>query len=214
MFDLKVLYEDNHIIAVYKPHGVLSQGDASGDVSIMDHIKDYLSVQYNKPGAVYLGLVHRLDRVTAGVMIFARTSKAASRLSAQIRERDFHKEYEAIIEGALPVGQTGTLQHFLVKDASTKKASVYDTPRKNSREALLKYTVLESRDTTSRVHIILHTGRFHQIRAQFSHIGHPLVGDVKYGAQRQRKDRAVLLTCTKIVFTHPTTAEAITITSP
>lgn len=206
---MQVLYEDNHLIVVVKEAGILSQGDQSGSRSIMDDIKDYISEKYQKPGNVYLGLVHRLDRNVAGIMVFARTSKAASRLSEAIRNRDFDKGYTAFVSGEIPLGQDMSLTSHLRKDARIRKAFVFNSPQNDTQEARLTLTPLSHRQGNTEVKINLETGRFHQIRAQLSHIGHPIVGDTKYGAERPLKDRSIKLFCTHLSFDHPTSKEGL-----
>lgn len=179
--DLQVLYEDNHIIAVYKPAGVLVQGDDSGDATLMDAVKLYLKQAHHKTGNVFLGLVHRLDRPVAGIVVFGKTSKGASRLSEQIRNRTFKKTYHTLVCGA-PLTQSGTLVNWLKKDERTNTVKVYDREVEDSLRAELDYEVVEKRGDKSLLKINLKTGRPHQIRAQLSHLGCPIVGDVKYGA--------------------------------
>lgn len=205
MEKLNVIYEDNHVIVVVKPSGVPSQADKSGDLDMLTLVKSYIKEKYNKPGEVYLGLVHRLDRMTSGLMVFARTSKAASRLSNSIREGDFKKEYIAAVTGKL--NECGTLENYLVKDERNNISSVVNEEKKNAKLAKLEYkvvgnTVYKDRDY-SYVRIKLYTGRHHQIRVQFSHIGHTLYGDVKYGGQ---KGDLALVACS-LKFIHPTKDE-------
>jgi len=198
-----ILYEDNHLIVCVKPAGVLSQRDIRGGDDMLTILKDYIREKYRKPGNVFLGLVHRLDQNVGGVMVFARTSKAAARLSAAIRERDVTKRYRAVVEGLLPVGAAGTLSDRLAKDESTRTAVVSDA----GKEALLDYVVLAAgeRDGVPRtlLDITIRTGRFHQIRAQFAHAGHPVVGDVKYGAKPASEGLA--LHAVELSFDHPVT---------
>lgn len=205
MEKLNVIYEDNHVIVVIKPSGVPSQADKSGDIDMLTLIKAYIKEKYNKPGEVYLGLVHRLDRMTSGIMVFARTSKAASRLSNSIREGDFKKEYVATLTGNLE--QAGILENYLFKDERTNISSVVDGNKKNAKLAKLEYKVIGHTKYNEKeytyVRIKLYTGRHHQIRVQFSHIGHPLFGDIKYG--RIKGDLA-LVACS-LKFIHPTKDE-------
>ena len=175
MTKLDILYEDNHIIVVFKPAGILSQADKSGDVDMLTIIKSYLKEKYNKPGNVYLGLVHRLDRPVSGIMVFAKTSKAASRLSEEIRNNKMHKKYLAIIHGYLDVKE-GTLVNRIEK-LDNKKVLI-DTPK--GKEAVLNYKVIKEKNNLSLVDINLVTGRYHQIRLQFASINHPLYGDYLY----------------------------------
>lgn len=202
MEKVKVVYEDNHVIVVIKPAGVPSQADKSGDVDMLSLVKEYIKEKYNKPGAVYLGLVHRLDRMTSGLMVFAKTSKAASRLSNNIREGDFKKEYLAAVTGNLQ--GSGKLENYLFKDERTNTSQVVTENKKNAKLAKLEYNVVGN--TTHKdvdytyVRIKLYTGRHHQIRVQFSHIGHPLYGDIKYGGI---KGELALVACS-LKFIHPT----------
>ncbi len=184
--NLNVLYEDNHFIAVYKPAGMLVQGDHSGDPTLIDEVKYYLKQKYNKPGNVFLGMVHRLDRPVSGIVIFGKTSKGASRLSEQIRNHTIQKIYHALVLG-IPKESRGTLINFLKKDTQKNFVRVYDSAVEGSLRAELDYEVVESKNGKSIVKIILKTGRPHQIRSQLAHMGHPIVGDVKYGAPDQRE---------------------------
>jgi len=207
MEKLNVIYEDNHVIVVIKPAGVPSQADKSGDVDMLTLTREYIREKYNKPGNVYVGLVHRLDRMTSGLMVFAKTSKGASRLSNSIREGDFKKEYIAVVHGKLE--QNETLENYLFKDERTNISSVVNESKKNAKLAKLEYSVLghtmyKGKEYTY-VKVKLHTGRHHQIRVQFSHIGHPLYGDVKYGGIKGE----LALVASKIRFIHPTKDEVM-----
>ena len=199
MTKLDILYEDNHIIVVFKPAGILSQADKSGDVDMLTIIKSYLKEKYNKPGNVYLGLVHRLDRPVSGIMVFAKTSKAASRLSEEIRNNKMHKKYLAIIHGYLDVKE-GTLVNRIEK-LDNKKVLI-DTPK--GKEAVLNYKVIKEKNNLSLVDINLVTGRYHQIRLQFASINHPLYGDYLYNKKDTNK---LALVCYSLSFIHPTTKE-------
>ncbi len=180
MSNIKVLYEDNHLIAVEKPVGMLTQGDKSGDVSLMDEVKKYLKEKYKKPGNVFLGLVHRLDRNVSGIVVFAKTSKGASRLSKQFRNGEIEKTYHAVVSGKMKKNK-GIMKNFIVKKET--KAEVFDSYKNGSKEAELSYEVLNSNDKCSFLKIILKTGKFHQIRAQMAHLGNPIIGDIKYGSK-------------------------------
>ena len=195
MTKLDILYEDNHIIVVFKPAGILSQADKSGDVDMLTIIKSYLKEKYNKPGNVYLGLVHRLDRPVSGIMVFAKTSKAASRLSEEIRNNKMHKKYLAIIHGYLDVKE-GTLVNRIEK-LDNKKVLI-DTPK--GKEAVLNYKVIKEKNNLSLVDINLVTGRYHQIRLQFASINHPLYGDYLYNKKDTNK---LALVCYSLSFIHP-----------
>jgi len=200
---LRVLYEDNHLIAVYKPAGVLVQGDITGDPNLMDQVKEYLKNKYHKPGNVFLGLLHRLDRPVAGIVLFAKTSKGAARLSEQIRNHQVKKIYQAEVLGKMPKN-SGTLINYLAKDEVRKIALVFDAPKAKSQKAELKYKVIKQNKDTSLLEIELVTGRFHQIRAQLAHIKHPIKGDVKYGATKSLPDGKIALYATSLTFKLPT----------
>lgn len=209
MARMKILYEDNHLIAVYKPAGMLVQGDATGDVCLMDEVKKYLKETYQKPGNVFLGLLHRLDRPVQGIVLFAKTSKGASRLSEQFREHTIQKIYTAVVSGEPK--KSGTLVHWISKDENKNKVEVFDKETRDALRAELSYEVVKSDGKHSLVKITLKTGRPHQIRAQFSHIGHPLVGDTKYGGE---KNKELLLAATELSFDTATTGERQTIAVP
>lgn len=211
-FPLKVLYLDNHLIAVNKPAGMLTQPDDTGKTSLMDLVKDWIKAEYKKPGNVFLGLVHRLDRPVSGVVIFGRTSKGASRLSEQFRQRTTQKTYRALVEGT-PQPERASLTHYLRKGKSLK-ATVFPRPTPDAKEAVLDYEVIEIFASTSLLDIHLHTGRFHQIRAQLAFIGHPIVGDKKYGANSTLPEGGIALHARRIVFNHPTSKEEIVIDAP
>jgi 23S rRNA pseudouridine1911/1915/1917 synthase len=207
--DLKVLYEDNHIIVVEKPVNIPSQGDKTGDEDMLTIIKQYIKEKYNKPGEVYLGLVHRLDRPTGGVMVFARTSKAASRLSEQVRNKDFEKKYLCIVDGKME-NEKGTYKDFLLKNEKTNTSKVVPEGTKNSKEAILDYEVVKYNEeiNLSVVKVYLHTGRHHQIRVQFASRNHSLCGDQKYGTRGRGKQ--LCLWAYSLSFYHPTTKEKLT----
>jgi len=199
---LKVLYEDNHLIAVFKPAGVLVQGDETGDKCLMDEVKEYLKKKYNKPGNVFLGLLHRLDRPVSGVILFAKTSKGASRLSEQIRNYKVKKVYQALVEGK-PKNKQGILINYLKKDEQKNFVTVFDAPTDGALKAELDYEVIGD----NLLQINLKTGRPHQIRAQLAHIGHPIVGDTKYGSKKRYKDGQIALCATELTFETATTKE-------
>lgn len=202
MNNLEVLYEDNHIIVVFKPANILSQGDITGDIDILTIIKDYIKQKYNKPGNVYLGLVHRLDRPVQGVMVFAKTSKAASRLSAQIQNHEFKKQYLAIINGILPE-KKGEFCDYLEKLGN---GNTVVTDGSYGKKSILRYEVLKVVDGCSLVRIELVTGRHHQIRVQFASRGYPLVGDQRYG----KSDLKQICLCSYFLsFVHPTSKERL-----
>lgn len=206
----KIVFEDNHVLVAVKPAGVLSQSDGSGAPDILNTIKDYIKVRDNKPGNVYLGLIHRLDRNVEGVMVFAKTSKAASRLSEQVRNRKVTKKYRAEVTGTLS-NKSGTLTNYLLKNEKTNITKVFDRDPgiKDAKLSTLDYEVMEEKTfqgkTTTLVDVKLGTGRSHQIRVQFAHIGHPLVGDVKYKGPAD--GGKIHLQSYLIGFFHPVTKE-------
>lgn len=199
---INVIYEDNHLIVVEKPINMLAQSDNTNDKDLLTLLKEYIKNKYNKPGNVYLGLVHRLDRPVGGIMVFAKTSKAASRLSNQIREKTFKKTYNAVVIGNIP--ENGTLCDKLYKD--TKNNIVYVSDK--GKEAILKYNKLSYKDGMSLVNINLLTGRSHQIRVQFMNYGYPLYGDNKYN-KNAKSGEQIALFAKKIEFIHPTTKEKL-----
>lgn len=211
MNKLKVLYEDNHIIVVEKMPNIPSQADKTEDIDMLKIIKEYLKEKYNKPGDVYLGLVHRLDRPVGGIMVFAKTSKAASRLSEQIRNKTFKKEYLAIVDGRLESNK-GTIENYLLKNEKNNISKVVKEGTKNSKYAKLDYEVIKynSEINLSLLKIYLYTGRHHQIRVQLSNIGHSICGDQKYGTRGRGKQ--ISLWAYKISFEHPIKKEMITFT--
>ena len=208
MNKLNVLYEDNHIIVVVKEPGIPSQADKTKDADMLTIIKEYLKEKYNKPGNVYLGLVHRLDRSVGGVMVFAKTSKAASRLSEQVREKQVKKNYIAVVKGKFE-NSKGIMQDYLAKDSKINKSFVTNKDDKNAKFSELEYEVIkyDERTNMSLVKINLKTGRHHQIRVQFSSRGHSLCGDTKYGTRSRSKQLA--LWSYKLSFYHPTTKEKL-----
>lgn len=203
---INVLYEDNHILCVEKPVNVPVQEDDSHDLDLLTMCKNYLKEKYNKPGNVYLGLVHRLDRPVGGVMIFAKTSKAASRLSDAVRTRTIQKEYLAVLDGN--TSGSHTLTDYLKKD--TKKNRVFVTNEKEGKKSVLDYDVLDQRDNKTLVHILLHTGRSHQIRVQFSSRNLPLVYDQRYN--QHTKKGQIALYAYRLTFVHPVKKEQMCIT--
>ena len=203
---IPIIYEDNHLLVVEKPVNMPTQGDSSKDPDLLETLKEDIKVRYQKPGNVYLGLVHRLDRPVGGVMVFAKTSKAASRLSEQVRSRSFGKKYLAVVHKTpTPVG--GRLEHYLAKNRATNIVQIVKASTNEGKQAILEYKVLETKDMMSLVYVELLTGRSHQIRVQFSAIGHPLYGDQKYGAQVNKPGQQIALWSHEIRFLHPTTKE-------
>ena len=203
---LNIIYEDNHLLVVEKPSNIPVQEDSSKDIDMLTLLKDYRKTNENKPGEAFIGLVHRLDRPVSGIMVFAKTSKAASRLSEQIRQNAFHKTYIAIVEGALP--PKGKFEDYLRKNEKENKS--YVTTKEKGKYSCLEYQVLSTKDNFSLVEINLITGRSHQIRVQFSSRNHPLIGDSKYGHNPNNID--IALFAKSITFTHPTTKEHLTFT--
>lgn len=206
MKQLKILYEDNHIIVVEKPPNIPSQGDKTNDENMLDIIKRYIKEKYNKPGNVYVGLVHRLDRPVGGVMVFAKTSKAASRLSEQVRNKIFKKEYLAIVDGKLE-NKSGTLEDYLLKNEKNNMSKVVPENTKNAKYAKLDYEVLkyDSDINLSVLKVLLHTGRHHQIRVQLANSGHSICGDQKYGTRGRGKQ--ISLWAYSLTIAHPITKE-------
>ena len=200
---LEILYEDNHLIVAIKPAGILSQEVQTKDADMLTLLKYYIKDKYNKPGNVYLGLVHRLDRMTGGVMVFAKTSKAAKRLNEQIVKKDFSKRYYAIVDGIIETGNT--LKNYLIKDE--KEVRSYIGNSNNGKLAILDYNVIKILNNKTLLDINLITGRHHQIRVQFSHLKHPLVGDVLYGGSHYSQ---LILYAYEISFKHPITNDRLT----
>ena len=197
---LKVLYEDNHIIVVIKPYNIPSQSDKTNDIDILSLVKEYIKEKYQKPGNVYVGLVHRLDRPVGGIMVFAKTSKAASRLSESIRNKSFSKTYLAVVNGKFEK-QNGILENYLWKDEALNMSKVVSKDKKGAKLARLTYEVLAEKNDLSLVKINLETGRHHQIRVQFSNAGHSLYGDQKYGKDSMGKQ--IALWAYRLEFKHP-----------
>lgn len=207
----KIIYEDNHVIVAVKPAGILSQSDITGDPDMLTILKEYIKKRDNKPGNVFMGLVHRLDRPVSGVMVFAKTSKAASRLSLQIREHTFTKKYRAVVNGHMTPAD-GRLTDWLVKDPSSNTVRVVSAGASGARKSELDYHVISSKEGFSLVDIDLRTGRSHQIRVQLSNAGFPIVGDSKYGSSGDRGD--LCLQSYVIGFNHPTKGDRLEFTLP
>jgi 23S rRNA pseudouridine1911/1915/1917 synthase len=206
---LHVVHEDNHCIAVVKPAGLLTAGDRTGDVSLVDQVRDYLRVKYKKPGNVFVGIVHRLDRPVGGVVLFARTSKAASRLSEQFRSGRVEKVYEALVEGRV-TSREGLLEDRLVKDHKKNVVRRSSAANLRARESQLSYRRLRTSPSTTLLEIRPMTGRSHQIRVQLASAGHPILGDRKYGSKRPFED-GIALRAVRLTFEHPTTRVPITV---
>lgn len=203
--DLVILYEDNHIIVVLKPQGVPCCEDSSGDYDLLSAVRDYIKVTYNKPGNVYVGLIHRLDRPTGGVMVFAKSSKAAARLSEQLKAGDFEKKYFAVLVGT-PREKRATLTNYLKKNAINNTVYVCGPTVEGAKFAELDYRIIQETETLSLADIRLHTGRSHQIRVQTAFLGTPVYGDMRYGGEKAKKGNLALWAYT-LSFTHPVTKE-------
>lgn len=208
MMDIKILFEDNQLLVVVKPPNILSQGDSTGDEDLLAMLKKDIKIRYDKPGNVYLGLVHRLDRPVGGVMVFAKTSKAASRLSESIRNENFGKTYLAVVHG-MPEKREGTLVHHLLKDESSNIVSIVSEASGKGKRAVLDYRVKATLEKFSLVEIDLHTGRSHQIRVQLASIGCPLFGDQKYGAALNKPGQQLALWSSRLCLEHPTLRQSI-----
>ena len=210
-YGVKIIYEDNHIIVAIKPAGVLSQSDGSNAPDMLTILKAYIKEKYKKPGEVFLGLVHRLDRPVSGVMVFARTSKAASRLSEQIRSRKVDKIYRCVVTGVLE-GE-GRLENYISKDESSNTVTVSDFEKPGFKASYLDYRAVSSKDGMTLAEVRLGTGRSHQIRAQMAHSGHPIIGDQKYG-KKDNRTKDIALEAYKLSFEHPVKREFITFEAP
>jgi 23S rRNA pseudouridine1911/1915/1917 synthase len=211
--NLLVLHEDNHIIIVNKRVGDIVQGDKTGDKPLSDVVKEYLKEKYNKPGEVFLGVVHRLDRPTSGIVVFAKTSKALTRLNELFSNRETKKTYWAVVKNS-PPKNSDTLIHFIKRNekTNTSKAHIKEVP--DSKKASLDYTIIKELTNYFALEINLHTGRHHQIRAQLAVIGCPIKGDLKYGFDRSNPDGGIHLHARKLAFIHPVSKESILITAP
>ena len=210
-YGVKIIYEDNHIIVAIKPAGVLSQSDGSNAPDMLTILKAYIKEKYKKPGEVFLGLVHRLDRPVSGVMVFARTSKAASRLSEQIRSRKVDKIYRCVVTGVLE-GE-GRLENYISKDELSNTVTVSDFEKPGFKASYLDYRAVSSKDGMTLTEVRLGTGRSHQIRAQMAHSGHPIIGDQKYG-KKDNRTKDIALEAYKLSFEHPVKREFITFEAP
>ena len=206
-----ILWEDNHLLIVSKPAGMLVQGDITGDRCLKDWAEEDVARRFRKPGKAFIGLPHRLDRPTSGLVVLAKTSKALARMNAVFSGRDIQKTYWAIVEGHVDP-PSGRLVHHLVRDGKTKKSFVSQRP--DAQEAILRYEVLETGDRYSLVEIDLETGRHHQIRVQLQAIGHPIKGDLKYGSKRSNPDGGIHLHARRIAFSHPVSQERIEVLAP
>ncbi|MDT0558773.1 RluA family pseudouridine synthase [Ichthyenterobacterium sp. W332] len=211
--NLQVVYEDNHIIVINKRAGDIVQGDRTGDKPLSEVVKSYIKDKYNKPRNVYLGVVHRLDRPTSGIVLFAKTSKALPRLNKLFAEQKTTKTYWAIVKNK-PSKTKDQLINWLKKNPKNNKSSVYSKEIEGSKKAILNYELIKSLDNYHLLEINLETGRHHQIRTQLSHIGSPIKGDLKYGFDRSNKDASIHLHARKLEFTHPVKKEPISIVAP
>ncbi len=210
---MRVVYEDNHIIIVYKESGEIVQGDKTGDTPLSDIVKDYIKEKYQKPGNVFLGVVHRLDRPVSGLVVFARTSKALSRLNEMFRNGEVHKTYWAITKN-MPAIEEGRLEHWLVRNEKQNKSYAYTKEKPGAKKAVLEYKMIGRTDNYSLLEVRLLTGRHHQIRCQLAAMGCPIKGDLKYGAQRSNPDGSISLLSHRVEFVHPVSKERIDVTSP
>ena len=210
---MKVVYEDNHLIIVYKHSGEIVQGDKTGDVPLSEDVKRYLKEKYQKPGNVFLGVVHRLDRPVSGLVVFAKTSKALTRLNKMFRDGEVHKTYWAITKNR-PAQSEGTLTDWLVRNEKQNKSYAYDHEVPNSKKAILKYRLIGQSDHYCLLEVHLMTGRHHQIRCQLANMGCPIKGDLKYGAQRSNPDGSICLLSHHVEFVHPVSKELISRESP
>ncbi|MDD4378552.1 MAG: RluA family pseudouridine synthase [Dysgonamonadaceae bacterium] len=210
---MEILYEDNHIIIVNKSPREIVQGDKTGDKPLVDMVKDYLKEKYHKPGNVFCGVVHRLDRPTSGIVVFAKTSKALARLNEMFKKGEVDKTYWAIVKD-LPPQDEGTLVHFLIKNQKNNKSVAYDTEKLRSKKAVLHYKLVGRSQRYYLLEVKLETGRHHQIRCQLAKIGLPIRGDLKYGAQRSNPDGSISLHARNISFVHPVSKKMIDITAP
>lgn len=210
---MDIIFEDNHIIIVNKKPGEIVQGDKTGDTPLSELIKQYLKEKYNKPGNVFCGVVHRIDRPVGGLVIFAKTSKALERLNKMLREGKIHKTYWALVEGT-PSQSADTLSNFLKSDGRINKTFISSPKDPDAKQGVLKYKTIAVGERYSLLEIELLTGRKHQIRAQLANIGHPIKGDLKYGARRSNPDGGISLLARKISFIHPVTKTELTFEAP
>lgn len=211
--DSQIVFEDNHMMVINKKAGQLVQGDKTGDLSLLELIKDFIKKRDDKPGNVFLGLVHRIDRPTSGLVIYAKTSKALSRLTVMVKDREVKKTYWALVAKEM-IPKSQRLVHYLQKNEKTNKATVFVKATEGAKESILTYNLIKTLDNYQLLEIDLETGRHHQIRAQLSKIGVPIKGDLKYGAPRSNPDGGISLHARKLQFIHPVTKENIEIIAP
>jgi len=208
----RILYEDNHLLIVNKLPSEIVQGDKTGDKTLLDDVKDYIKVKYNKPGAVYAGLIHRLDRPTSGIVMFAKTSKALSRMNKLFQDKEVRKTYWAVVSNDLKV-ECGLLENYLLKTEKNNKSRVTKPEQKGAKKATLSYQLIAKSKSYYLLEVKPKTGRHHQIRVQLSYIGNPIKGDVKYGYKRANQNRSIHLHARSIQFIHPIKKEEINITA-
>ena len=209
----QIIFEDNHLLVINKNAGQLVQGDKTGDESLLESIKNFIKIRDNKPGNVFLGLVHRIDRPTSGLVIYAKTSKALSRLTQMVKNREIKKTYWAVVAKEM-IPQSQRLVHYLKKNEKNNKAIIFTKPTEGAKEAILTYNIIKTLDNYLLLEIDLETGRHHQIRAQLSKIGASIKGDLKYGAPRSNPDGGISLHARKLEFIHPVTKEHVEIVAP
>lgn len=210
---MKVLYEDNHVIIVSKASGEIVQGDKTGDQPLSDMVKEYIKAEHGKPGNVFLGVVHRLDRPVAGVVVFAKTSKALTRLNNMFRDGEVHKTYWAVVQGKPDIPEA-SLEGWLTRNEKQNKSYVRQREVPGAKKALLHYRLLAASDRYSLLEVILQTGRHHQIRCQLADIGCPIKGDLKYGARRSNPDGSISLLARRVEFEHPVSHLTVTVEAP
>lgn len=209
----RILFEDNHLLIINKKSGDLAQGDSTGDVPLVESLKEFIKVRDHKPGNVFLGLVHRLDRPTTGILLFAKTSKALSRMNELFKTREVEKSYWAIVEGKVEK-KSDRLEHYLKKNQKNNKVTVFTRATPDAKKAILEYKVVGELDNYTLLEVDLFTGRSHQIRSQLSFIGNSIKGDLKYGAKRSNPDGSISLHARKLKFIHPVSKEEIEIIAP
>ena len=209
----QIVFEDNHLLIINKNVGQLVQGDKTGDASLLDFIKDFIKKRDQKPGNVFLGLVHRIDRPTSGLVIYAKTSKALTRLTQMVKNREIKKTYWAVVAKEI-IPQSQRLVHYLLKNEKTNKSTVFIKPTENAKESILKYQIIKTLDNFQLLEVDLETGRHHQIRAQLSKIGVPIKGDLKYGSSRSNPDGGIHLHARRLEFIHPVTKENLVVVAP
>ena len=211
--DSQILFEDNHLLIINKKAGQLVQGDKTGDESLIESLKNFIKKRDQKPGNVFLGLVHRIDRPTSGCVIYAKTSKALTRLTVMVKNREIVKTYWAVVP-KVEIPQAQKLKHYLKKNEKNNKSTVFPKPTEGAKEAVLNYQIIKTLDNFQLLEIDLETGRHHQIRAQLSKIGASIKGDLKYGSSRSNPDGGIHLHARKLEFKHPVSLEMVSVTAP